>query len=100
MKLWLPRIVFSINSFAAAMLALYIALGLGLTNPYWAMMTAYIVSQPLAGSVRSKALYRLLGTMIGAVAAKIFRKPRLPRLIRSPKSQRTGASRFSLFLIS
>jgi uncharacterized membrane protein YccC len=41
-------LLFSANSFAAAMLALYIGFALGLPRPYWAMTTAYIVSQPLA----------------------------------------------------
>lgn len=63
------RMVFSLNSFAAAVLALFIALGLGLVNPYWAAMTVYIVSQPQAGSVRSKALYRVIGTAVGAAVA-------------------------------
>lgn len=72
MSVWLRRGLFSLNSFVAAMLALYIALSLGLTNPFWSMTTVYIVSQPQAGSVRSKALYRLLGTMVGAAAAVAF----------------------------
>jgi uncharacterized membrane protein YccC len=67
----MPRInrhtlLFSANSFAAAMLALYIALALGLPRPYWALTTAYIVSQPLSGAVRSKAVYRVAGTVLGA----------------------------------
>lgn len=69
MTKWAPRIIFSLNSFAAAMLALYLALGMGLLNPFWSAMTVYIVSQPQAGSVRSKALYRLLGTFVGASVA-------------------------------
>jgi len=62
-------LLFSLNSFAAAMLALYVGFALGLPRPYWAMTTAYIVSQPLAGAVRSKALYRVMGTILGAGAA-------------------------------
>jgi uncharacterized membrane protein YccC len=73
-------LLFSLNSFAAAMLALYIGFALGLPRPYWAMTTAYIVSQPLAGAVRSKALYRLLGTMLGGAAAVAM----VPALINAP----------------
>ena len=62
-------ILFSVNSFAAAMLALYIGFALGLPRPYWAMTTAYIVSQPLSGALRSKAVYRIIGTVVGAAAA-------------------------------
>jgi uncharacterized membrane protein YccC len=61
-------VISSLNSFAAAMLALYIAFALDLPRPYWAMMTVYIVSNPFSGAVRSKAVYRLVGTLIGAAA--------------------------------
>jgi uncharacterized membrane protein YccC len=73
-------LLFSVNSFAAAMLALYVGFALGLPRPYWAMTTAYIVSQPLAGAVRSKALYRVLGTMLGAAAAVAM----VPSLVNAP----------------
>ena len=73
-------LLFSVNSFAAAMLALYIGFALGLPRPYWAMTTAYIVSQPLAGAVRSKAVYRLLGTLLGAAAAVAM----VPSLVNAP----------------
>jgi uncharacterized membrane protein YccC len=33
------------------------------------MMTAYIVSHPLAGAVRSKAIFRLCGTLVGTTVA-------------------------------
>lgn len=73
-------LLFSANSFAAAMLALYIGFALGLPRPYWAMTTAYIVSQPLAGAVRSKAVYRVLGTVLGAAAAVAL----VPNLVNAP----------------
>ena len=62
-------VLFSVKCFIAAMLAYYIALRIGLTRPYWAVTTSYIVAQPLAGAVLSKALFRLLGTLLGATAA-------------------------------
>ncbi len=73
-------LLFSLNSFAAAMLALYIGFALGLPRPYWAMTTAYIVSQPLSGAVRSKALYRVLGTILGASATVVL----VPNLVNAP----------------
>ncbi|MDB5449343.1 MAG: Fusaric acid resistance protein conserved region [Phenylobacterium sp.] len=73
-------LLFSLNSFAAAMLALYVGFALGLPRPYWAMTTAYIVSQPLAGAVRSKAAYRVLGTILGAAAAVAL----VPSLVNAP----------------
>src|SRR5208337_359094 len=73
-------LLFSVNTFAAAMLALYIAFSIGLSQPYWAMTTAYIVSHPLSGAVRSKAVYRILGTLLGASAAVGL----VPNLVDSP----------------
>ncbi|MBQ1541015.1 MAG: FUSC family protein [Caulobacteraceae bacterium] len=72
--------LFSANSFAAAMLALFIGFSLGLPRPYWAMTTAYIVSQPLSGAVRSKAVYRVAGTLLGAAATVAL----VPNLVNSP----------------
>ena len=45
--------LFSVKCFVAAILAYYIALRIGLTRPYWAVTTSYIVAQPLAGAVLS-----------------------------------------------
>ncbi|VVD59368.1 transporter [Pandoraea eparura] len=73
--------IFSIKAFLASMLALYIALALGLPRPYWAMATVYIVSHPLTGATRSKALYRVLGTLLGATASIVF----VPALVDTPE---------------
>lgn len=73
-------VLFSLNCFIAAMGALFIALAIGLPRPYWAMATVYIVSQPMSGAVRSKALYRLIGTLIGGVAAVAL----VPNLVDEP----------------
>lgn len=61
--------LFSVKTFAASMLALYLALVFQLPRPYWAMASVYIVSNPFVGATRSKALYRALGTALGAAAA-------------------------------
>ncbi len=75
------EILFSIKSFAAAMLAVYISMRIGLPRPFWAMMTAYIVSAPFAGPTRSKGLYRAGGTVLGAIAVTFL----VPRLSNSPE---------------
>jgi uncharacterized membrane protein YccC len=72
--------IFSAKTLAGAMLALWIALRMGLDRPYWAMATAYIVAQPLTGAMRSKAVYRLCGTMLGAVATIAL----IPNLVDAP----------------
>jgi uncharacterized membrane protein YccC len=73
--------LFALKTFAAAMLALYIAMSIGLDRPYWAMATVYIVSQPLIGSLRSKAIYRLAGTLVGAAATVVL----VPNLVDAPE---------------
>ena len=73
--------VFSVKTFAAAMLALWIALQLDLDQPSWAMATVYIVAQPLAGAMRSKAAYRFYGTMLGAVVMLVL----IPNLVNAPE---------------
>ncbi|WP_454742811.1 FUSC family protein [Cupriavidus necator] len=72
--------LFSLKAFAAAMLALYIALALRLPRPYWAMATVYFVSHPLTGATRSKAAYRVAGTVLGASAAVAT----VPQLVNMP----------------
>ena len=52
-------VLFSLKTFAAAMLAVYIAFRIPLPQPSWAMLTVYVVSQPLAGMVLSKSIFRV-----------------------------------------
>lgn len=73
--------IFSAKSFVAAMLALYIALSMGFSNPYWAIITTYVVAQPKAGAVLSKSVYRVIGTGVGA-AMSVFM---VPPLANSPE---------------
>ncbi|WP_131194937.1 FUSC family protein [Lichenihabitans psoromatis] len=73
--------LYSIKTFVAAMAAIYLAVAMSLPRPYWAMATVYICSQPLSGSTRSKAAYRVVGTMIGAAAAVAL----VPNLVNAPE---------------
>jgi uncharacterized membrane protein YccC len=54
------------------MLAMYVALRSGLPRPFWAMLTTYVVASPLAGAVRSKAVYRFAGTLLGSTATVLM----------------------------
>lgn len=72
--------LYSAKTFAASMLALYIALALGMPRPYWAMATVYVVSHPLTGATRSKGVYRAGGTLLGAGAAVLL----VPWLVNQP----------------
>jgi len=62
------------------MIALYIAMLMQMPRPYWAMATVYIVSSPFVGPTSSKALYRAVGTLMGAAAAVFF----VPMFVQSP----------------
>ncbi|WCT73002.1 FUSC family protein [Sphingomonas naphthae] len=77
---WAPAL-FSLKCFVAAMLALFVALSIGLERPYWAFLTSYIVAQPLAGAVISKAVYRVIGTIVGGAMAVLM----VPPLVNSPE---------------
>jgi uncharacterized membrane protein YccC len=73
--------LFAVKTFAAGMLALYIAMSIGLDRPYWALTTVYIIAQPLTGALRSKAIYRLIGTLIGAGMTVVL----VPNLTNAPE---------------
>ena len=77
----LPAALFSVKCLAAAMLALFLAYSIGLERPYWAFLTSYIVAQPLAGAVISKALFRVVGTLVGATFAVAI----VPPLVNAPE---------------
>jgi uncharacterized membrane protein YccC len=76
-----PAALFSLKCFAAGMLALFIALSIGLERPYWAFLTSYIVAQPMAGAVLSKGLFRVLGTIVGGA----FSVAVVPPLVNAPE---------------
>ncbi|WP_114394859.1 FUSC family protein [Oleisolibacter albus] len=75
------ELLFSLKAFTAGMLALWIALMLDLQRPYWALATVYIVMQPLTGTLRSKASYRAVGTLLGAIATVVL----IPNLASAPE---------------
>jgi len=72
--------IFSLVTFAAAILSLYIAFAADLDRPYWAAATVYIVSQRTAGALNAKALWRLVGTLSGAAMAVVV----IPNLVDAP----------------
>jgi uncharacterized membrane protein YccC len=64
--------IFAVRTMVAGLIALSLAYALKLENPQWAMMTVYIVAQPVAGMALSKGLFRLVGTVVGALAALLL----------------------------
>ncbi|MEW6630473.1 MAG: FUSC family protein [Pseudomonadota bacterium] len=61
--------IFALRTVSAGLIALLAAYALKLDHPQWAMMTVFIVAQPVAGMVLAKGFYRLLGTLAGGLAA-------------------------------
>ncbi|MDV9032018.1 FUSC family protein [Pseudomonas sp. RAC1] len=63
---------FAVKTLLGGGLALWLALRWGLEQPAWALMTAFIVAQPLSGMVVQKGLARLAGTLVGTFMSVVF----------------------------
>jgi hypothetical protein len=63
-----PPLLFGLRLWASVSLALYVAFWLELDNPVWAGTSAAIVCQPHLGASLRKGWYRMIGTLVGAVA--------------------------------
>jgi uncharacterized membrane protein YccC len=74
------KLSFALANTAAVLAALYVAFALDLERPYWAMFTVFIVANPIAGAVRSKAVYRFVGTFLGASISLVL----VPPLVHAP----------------
>lgn len=72
--------IFAIKTFLAGMLSLYVAFSLNLAYPIWAIGTVFVIANPYSGMTSSKSLYRVLGTLLGAVVSIIV----TPVLINTP----------------
>ena len=67
-----PPLLFGLRLWASVCLALYIAFWLELDNAYWAGTTAAIMCQPQLGASLRKGWYRMIGTIIGAIAIVVL----------------------------
>src|ERR1700746_15826 len=65
-------LLFGVRRWASFCLALFIAFWLELDNPFWAGTSAAVVCQPQLGASLRKGWYRLLGTLVGAVAGVVM----------------------------
>src|SRR5580704_11209533 len=63
-----PPLLFGLRLWAAVCLALYVAFWLELDNAYWAGTSAALVCQPRLGASLRKGWFRMIGTVVGAVA--------------------------------
>ena len=67
-----PPLLFGLRLWASVCLALYVAFWLELDNAYWAGTTAAIMCQPHLGASLRKGWYRMIGTLVGAVAIVVL----------------------------
>lgn len=67
-----PAILFGLRMWASVCLSLWVAFTLQLSEPSWAATTAALVCQPLLGASLRKSSFRMIGTVIGAVAIVII----------------------------
>jgi uncharacterized membrane protein YccC len=67
-----PMLLFGLRLWISVCLALYVAFWLELDNAYWAGTSAAIVCQPQVGASLRKGWFRMLGTLLGAVAAVVM----------------------------
>ncbi len=67
-----PALLFSLRLWASVCLALYVAFWLELDTPSWAGATAALMCQPHLGASLRKGWYRLIGTVVGAVAIVVM----------------------------
>ncbi len=67
-----PPLLFGLRLWASVSLALYVAFWLQLDNPAWAGTSAAIVCQPHLGASLRKGWYRMIGTVVGAIAIVVL----------------------------
>src|SRR5437762_6053027 len=67
-----PALLFGLRLWASVCLALYVAFWLELDNPQWAGTTAAIVCQPHLGASLRNGWFRMIGTVVGAVAIVVM----------------------------
>jgi uncharacterized membrane protein YccC len=66
-------LIFAAKTTASGLIALLVAFTFNLDEPYWALLTVFIVAQPRqSGQVLAKSFYRIVGTVIGAAVALLF----------------------------
>jgi uncharacterized membrane protein YccC len=67
-----PPLLFGLRLWASVCLALYVAFWLELDNAYWAGTSAALVCQPHLGASLRKGWFRMIGTLVGAVAIVVL----------------------------
>ena len=78
---WFRPVIFSVNCYIATILTMFVAFSLDLKSPGWAMTTVYLTSQPISGAMRAKAVYRVIGTLVGGAMMIAI----VPNLVDAPE---------------
>src|ERR1700685_1352043 len=65
-------LLFGVRLWGSVCLALFVAFWLQLDSPFWAGTSAAVVCQPQLGASLRKGWFRMIGTVIGAVAIVVF----------------------------
>jgi uncharacterized membrane protein YccC len=80
-----PALLFGLRMWASVCLSLWVAFALELSEPSWAATTAALVCQPVLGASLRKSMFRMIGTVVGAIAivvlAALFRQDRVGFLV-------------------
>jgi len=80
-----PPLLFGLRLWGSVCLSFYVAFALELSEPSWAATTAALVCQPVLGASLRKSMFRMVGTVIGAIAivilAALFRQDRVAFLV-------------------
>ena len=80
-----PALLFGLRLWASVCLSFYVAFALELSEPSWAATTAALVCQPVLGASLRKSMFRMIGTVVGAIAivilAALFRQDRVGFLV-------------------
>src|SRR5271165_351418 len=67
-----PALLFALRLWASVCLTYYVVFALQLSDPTWAVTTAAIVCTPVLGASLRKALFRMIGTVVGAIGIVIL----------------------------
>ena len=67
-----PALLFGLRLWGSVCLSFYVAFQLELSEPSWAATTAALVCQPVLGASLRKSMFRMVGTVVGAIAIVIL----------------------------
>ena len=67
-----PPLLFGVRLWVSVCLAMFVAFSLQLDNPYWAGTSAAVVCMPQLGASLRKGWFRMIGTVVGAIAIVVL----------------------------